>query len=165
MAAALLVVGPFGAAAQTVSRPGEARRMSASWVDVPVRDVLRAFAAYSGASIVPSGNVATRITADINDQPWDVALQAILSVNGLVATEDEHGIIRVDNVEDVTAREAIEPVFTRSYHISYSRAAEIQAAILPLLSARGSASVIESANTLVVTDIARVQRSVADLTR
>lgn len=139
--------------------------MSASWVDVPIRDVMRAFASYSGASIVAGADVSALITADINDQPWDVALQAILSVNGFVASEDRYGIIRVDDMANVAAREAIEPILTRSYRISYSRAAEVQAAVRPLLSERGSASVVESTNTLVVSDIARVQRTVAGLLR
>lgn len=163
---ALLLTAPAPAASQAAPPDrSQARRMSASWVDVPIGDVLRAIAAYSGASIVASANVSGNITADINDRPWDVALQTILSVNGFVATENEYGIIRVDNIADVNAREVIEPVVTRSYRISYSRAAEIQAAIAPLLTERGSASVVASTNTLIVSDIARVQRAVAGLLR
>ena len=162
---AVLLAAPRAAASQDAPTPGQsqARRMSASWVDVPIHDVLRAIAAYSGASIVASGNVSGSVTADINDKPWDVALETILSVNGLVATENEYGIIRVDNIADVNAREVIEAIVTRSYRISYSRAAEIQTAIAPLLSERGSASVVASTNTLIVSDIARVQRAVAGL--
>ena len=137
--------------------------MSVSWTGVPIGDVLRAFAAYSGASIVASSNVTGLVTADINDQPWDVALATILAVHGFVASEDEHGIIRVDNIADLNDREATEPIITRSFRISYSRAAELQAAIAPLLTARGSVSVVESTNTLIVSDIARVQRAVARL--
>ncbi|MDH3207844.1 MAG: hypothetical protein OEO79_14665 [Gemmatimonadota bacterium] len=140
-----------------------ARRMSVSWTGVPIGDVLRAFAAYSGASIVASSNVTGLVTADINDQPWDVALGTILSVHGFVASEDEYGIIRVDNIADLNDRERTEPIVTRSFRISYSRAAELQAAIAPLLTERGSVSVVESTNTLVVSDIARVQRAIARL--
>ena len=147
------------------SQPGQstARRMSVSWTAVPIGDVLRAFAVYSGASIVASPNVTGLVTADINDQPWDVALGTILSVHGFIASEDEYGIIRVDNIADLNDREATEPIVTRSIRISYSRAAELQAAIAPLLTARGSVSVVESTNTLIVSDIARVQRAVARL--
>jgi type II secretory pathway component HofQ len=147
------------------STRSQARRMSVSWTAVPIQDVLRAFAAYSGASIVASAGVSAAVTADINDQPWDVALRTILSVHGLVATEDEYGIIRVDNIVDLNDREAIEPVITRSYRISYSRASELQAAIAPLLTSRGSVTAVQASNSLVVSDIARVQRSVAALLR
>ncbi len=145
--------------------PPEARRMSVSWSSVPIQDVLRAFAVYSGMSIVAGTNVSTTVTADINDQPWDVALHTILSVHGLVASENEYGIIRVENMADVADREVVEPLLTRTYRTSYQRASELQGTVAPLLSGRGSVSIIESSNTLVVTDIARVQHTIASLLR
>jgi type IV pilus assembly protein PilQ len=158
---------PAAVSAQDVepTPPGRSqdRPISGSWVDVPIRDVLRAFAAYSGVSIVAGSGVSGTVTADIDDKPWDVALETILSVNGLVASEDAYGIIRVEDMANLDEREAVEPLLTRSYRISFSRATEIQAAIAPLLSSRGSASVVESSNTLIVTDIARVQRAIGGL--
>ena len=160
-------IAPAAVSAQDVEPTprgrSQARPISGSWVDVPIRDVLRAFAAYSGVSIVAGSGVSGTVTADIDDKPWDVALETILSVNGLVATEDAYGIIRVDDMANLDEREAVEPLLTRSYRISFSRATEIQAAIAPLLSSRGSASVVESSNTLIVTDIARVQRAIGGL--
>ena len=154
---------PSAALAQT--NRSEARRISVSWTEAPIEDVLQAFAAFSGASIVAGSGVDGFVTAEINDQPWDVALDAILSTRGLVATEDGHGIIRVENIVDLDERETVEPILTRSYRISFSQAAEIQAAVAPLLSARGSVSVVQSSNTLVVSDIARVQDAIASLLR
>ena len=143
----------------------QARRISVSWTEAPIADVLRAFAAFSGASIVAGSGVDGFVTADINNQPWDVALEAILSTRGLVAIEDDYGIIRVESMTDLGARETVEPILTRSYRISFSQAAEIQTAVAPLLSARGSVSVVPSTNTLVVSDVARVQRAIASLLR
>lgn len=129
-----------------------------------MRDVIRAFAAYSGRSIVLGAGVdGVFVTADIRDQLWDVALATILRSHGLWAVEDEHGIIRVESLADVAAREALQPIVTRTYRISYSRASELQSAIASLLSERGSVSVVESSNVLVVSDIERVQRVVARL--
>ena len=161
--ALLTLLAPATALAQ--AEQSQARRISVAWTEAPIADVLRAFAAFSGASIVAGSGVGGFVTADINDQPWDVALDAILSTRGLVAAEDEYGIIRVENVADLDARETVEPILTRSYRISFSQAAEIQAAVAPLLSARGSASVVPSTNSLVVSDIARVQRAIASLLR
>ena len=146
-------------------RPSEARRISVSWTEAPVTEVLSAFAAFSGASIVAGAGVEGFVTADITNQPWDVALEAILATRGLVATENEHGIIRVESIASLDAREVVEPLVTRSYRVSFSRAEEIQAAITPILSARGRASVVQSTNTLVVSDVARVHRVVASLLR
>ncbi|HET9948225.1 MAG TPA: secretin N-terminal domain-containing protein [Longimicrobiales bacterium] len=138
-------------------------RISVTWTEAPIREVLQAFAAFSGRSIVVGEAVDGFVTADINDQPWDVALRAILSVHGLVAIEDEYGIIRVDAVSAIGAREELEPLLTRSYPVSYSRAAELQPVIASLLSPRGSVAVVESTNTLVVSDIERVHAAIRGL--
>jgi type IV pilus assembly protein PilQ len=163
----LAAVAPLAlvALAAPAHAQSEARHMSVSWAGVPIHDVLHAFAAYSGFSIVAGAGVTGFVTADINDQPWDVALRTILTANGLVAVEDEYGMIRVDDMTSAADRETAEPLVTRSYRISYSRASEIQAAITSVLSPRDTSAVVASSNTLVVSDIERVQRTVAALLR
>lgn len=156
----LLAQAPASGAERT-----QTRRMSATWRGAPITEVLRAFAAFSGASIVAGEGVSGFVTADINNQPWDVALASILATQGLLATENTYGIIHVETFANVGSREVIEPIVTRSYRISFSRAAELQAAIAPLLSPRGGISILESNNTIVVSDIERVQRAVAGLLR
>ena len=141
----------------------EARRISVTWTEAPINDVLLAFAAFSGKSIVPGSNVTGFVTADINDRPWDVALETILSRHGLVARETEEGIITVDNIADLNERETIEPILTRAYRISFATAAELQASITPLLTERGSITAGTGTNTLIVSDIARVQNAVQQL--
>jgi type II secretory pathway component GspD/PulD (secretin) len=63
------------------------------------------------------------------------------------------------------AHERSSTIVTRSYRISFSRASELQAAIAPLLSSRGGISVLESTNTMIVSDIERVQRATTALSR
>jgi type IV pilus assembly protein PilQ len=156
-------IRPSASALRLQQQPSQARRISVTWTEAPVNDVLLAFAAFSGTSIVPGSNVEGFVTADINDQPWDVALETILSGQGLVATENEYGIIRVDNITDLNDREAIEPIETRAYRISFATAGELQTAVQPLLSARGQVTVGQGTNTLIVSDIARVQNAIAAL--
>jgi len=158
---ALLLFGsPLDAQSQS-----QARRISVTWTEAPIHDVLRAFAVFSGMSIVPGVGVDGFVTADINDQPWDAALRTILSTRGLVATEDEHGIIRVESMESLSSREGFDQLITRSYRISYGRASELQATLGPLLSERGTVSVVESTNTLVISDVARVHLVLVGLLR
>jgi type IV pilus assembly protein PilQ len=145
-----------------VSQTGT-RRVSVTWESVRLRDVLLAFASFSGVSIVAGAGVEGIVTADINDQPWDVALEAILGSLGLFAVEDESGIIRVQTMARLAEQETVEPIVTRSYRLSFARASEIQSAVAPLLSPRGSISILESTNTVIVSDIPRVQRAIADL--
>lgn len=160
-----LLACPLAAQDAEPGATSQMRRISVTFTEQPIGTVLQAFASYSGTSIVQGSGVSGVVTADINDQPWDVALRAILNGMGLVAVEDEYGIIRVSDVARLNDQEQIEPVVTRAYRINYSRAAEIQAAIAPILSERGSATVAASQNTLVVSDIARVQGVIADLLR
>ena len=154
---ASLVPAPQAAPAQ------EMRRISVTWTEAPINDVLLAFAAFSGRSIVPGSNVQGFVTADINDQPWDVALRHILQGQGLAADEDESGIIRVDNIADLNDREAIEQILTRAHRISYATAAELQTAVTPLLTERGSVTIGTGTNTLIVSDIERVQVAIERL--
>ena len=141
----------------------QARRISIQFTNSPLQDVLLAFAAFSNRSIVPGSNVAGIVTADIRDQPWDVALETILATQGLVAEENEYGIIRVDNITDLNDREAVEPILTQAHRINYATASELSAAIEPLLSERGSVTVGQGTNTLIVSDILRVQNAVREL--
>ncbi len=140
-----------------------ARRISITFSNSPIQDVLLSFASFSGKSIVPGSDITGLVTATILDQPWDIALRTILSGQGLVAEEDEYGIIRVDNITKLNEREAIEPIETRPYRINYATATELQMALTPLLSARGKVTVGTGTNTLVVSDIARVQNAVRGL--
>ncbi len=165
-AVTLLVVAlgaPLSAQATARDATARARRISVTWRETPIRDVLAAFAAFSGASIVAGDGVEGLVTADIDDQPWDVALRTILLSRGLVAVEEESGIIRVDAVSSVHDRQTVDPIITRAYRISYARAEELRAAVAGVLSPRGAVSVVRSTNTLVVSDVESAQRSVAAL--
>ncbi|NJD19985.1 MAG: AMIN domain-containing protein [Gemmatimonadetes bacterium] len=142
-----------------------ARRISITFNNSPIQDVLLAFASFSGKSIVPGSDITGLVTATIQDQPWDIARRHILSGQGLVAEEDEYGIIRVDNISKLNEREAIEPIYTVAHRINYATAAELQTAMTPLLSARGKVTVGQGTNTLVVSDINRVQTAVRELLR
>lgn len=165
-AAASSVPGQGGVLARPAVRQvqeSQARRISIQFTNSPIQDVLLAFSAFSGQSIVPGSNVSGLVTADIRDQPWDVALNTILATQGLVAEENEYGIIRVDNITDLNDREAVEPILTQAHRINYATASELLTAIQPLLSERGTATVGQGTNTLIVSDIARVQNAVEAL--
>jgi len=155
----------LGAAPCDAQVGGNARHISVTWTGAPIRDVLSAFAVLSGKSIVAGPNVTGFVTADINDQPWDVVMGTILVAHGLIAVEDEYGIISVRTMADLLSLEVVEPIVTRVYRTAFVTASELQATIAPLLSERGSLSSVASSNMLVVSDIARVQVAIAALLR
>lgn len=139
-------------------------RISVEWMEVPVGDVLRTFADFAGKSIVAGPEVAGPVTAFIDDQPWDVALAAILSAHGYEAAEDEHGIIRVRGPA-AAGPPAQEARVTRAYRLSFAKASELLGTLAPHLSEAGTISVAESTNTLIITDFESVHRVIAGLLR
>lgn len=101
-------------------------RISVTYQGSDIRDVLAAFAAFSGRTIIPSNAVpASKVDAEIRDQPWDVALQAILASQQLAATEDANGIIIVDTQDRIAARAQTEPLVTRIVRLNYQRATAV----------------------------------------
>ncbi len=103
------------------------------------------------------------VTADITNQPWDVALETILRANGLAYEELPTGIIRVERLERVAQRREQEPLQTQTFRISYVRAEELVTTLNPMRTQRGSITSNATTNTLIVTDVAGVVNSIAAL--
>ena len=134
-------------------------RVTVSFQDQPINDVLLTFSEYSGRSIVAGPEVkAINVTADVKNQPWDVALDAILSAHGLSARETKSGIIIVEKLDQVTARLKAEPQVTQIFYIKYASADSMLETIRPLLTQAsqggmaGTVAVNPTANALLITD-------------
>ena len=110
---------------QAQQRPQQPR-ITVTYQQADIRDVIAAFAAFSGRTIIPSSAIpAVRVDAEIKDQPWDVALQAILAAQNLAATEDRNGILIVDTQDRIAMRAQTEPLQTRVVRLNYQRATPI----------------------------------------
>ncbi len=133
-------VVPVAAQLRGVTRANMAQqsqqpRMSVTFFNADIRDVIAGIAAFSGRTIVVNGSVKGEVTAEINNQPWDVALRTILETQGLAATEEPGtGIIKVDSYVNILAKQATEPLVTRLVPINYARSASLQSTIEGLLS-------------------------------
>jgi type IV pilus assembly protein PilQ len=98
--------------------PQESDRIQVTFSNTPIAEVLFHFAEFANRSIVPGAAVAGLVNAEIRDQPWEEALEVILSSYGFVAREMDSGIIRVDNLENLRLREETEPVGTKAFAIN-----------------------------------------------
>ncbi|MEX2582613.1 MAG: AMIN domain-containing protein [Gemmatimonadota bacterium] len=134
----------------------EQPRITVTFQEAEIRDVLASFAEFTGRSIVPGSGVEGNVTATIRDQPWDVALQTILRAYGLAAQEASSGIIQVDAIERLQERQTQEPLVTQTFRINYVPVGELATSLEPLRSERGRISVNPSTNTLIVTDVESV---------
>jgi type IV pilus assembly protein PilQ len=109
-------------------------RITVTYQDADIRDVIAAFATFAGRTIVTGRDVTGTVTAEIRNQPWDVALRAILQGQGLAATEDPvSGIITVDSYSNVQARQAFEPLVTQLIPINYAKADSLVPVVTKLL--------------------------------
>lgn len=142
-----------------------ARRITIAFNNAPISEVLFTFAEFADRSILPAAGVDGTVNAEIRDQAWDDAMNAILLGQGLIGIEDETGIIRVENMENLNAQEAFSPLRSRTYRINYGTSTELAAAMAPLLTSRGLAADVPGMNTVIVTDIERVHEAVDRLIR
>ena len=147
-------------------------RITVTYQDADIRDVIAAFAVFSGRTIVVGKGVAGNVSAEVRDQPWDVALRAILQAQGLAAKEDQDGIIAVDSYENIAKQQASEPLTTQIISVNYARASTLVSTVKSLLSKecapgaagapasntncqiRGDVSADSATNRLLVTDVA-----------
>ncbi len=109
-------------------------RISWSWVNEDIRNVIAAFSDFTGRSFIVGSTVAGTVTASIPNQPWDVALSKILQAYGLSAQEDSTGIITIDSYRNLAARVAAEPLVTQLVPVNYAKATELAVAIRQIVS-------------------------------
>jgi type IV pilus assembly protein PilQ len=150
--------------------------ITVTFQDTDIRDVIASFAAFAGRTIVVGKDVSGTVTAEVKNQPWDVALRAILSGQGLAASEDLiSGIITVDSYANILNRQASEPLQTQLISINYARAGALVPTIQSLLQkdcpqvptsgnvvnnarpncvARGLVAADSTTNTLIITETA-----------
>ncbi|HJU74901.1 MAG TPA: AMIN domain-containing protein [Gemmatimonadaceae bacterium] len=145
-ASAGLVDAAIAPTLQVRQRP-QAQRITVTYNEADIRAVLAAFAGFSGRTIVVGKDVQGTVSAEIKDQPWDVALQAILTAQGLAATEDPSGIITVDSYQNILQKQASEPLTTQIIKINYSKAAQLVPTIQGLLSKDCPQGAMQTANT------------------
>jgi type IV pilus assembly protein PilQ len=151
---------PAEAAAVPAPRVPAAQQplITVTFTEEPVANVLAAFAEHANRSIVPSADVKAKlITAEVRNQPWETALEAILAANNMIARELENGVIVVEDGASLAQRPAAEPLLTRQYSIVYVSADSLVTSVQAMLTpTRGRVSANKSSNTLLVTDVPSV---------
>ena len=144
-------------------------RLTLNFQDIETRAVLQLLADASGQNIVVSDSVQGSVTLRLQNVPWDQALDIVLRTKGLDKRKNDNVII-VAPTEELAAREKAElaarqdvqdlaPLRSEYLQVNYAKAADLAALIKTqgeggLLSKRGSVSVDERTNTLLLSDSA-----------
>ncbi|HEX5871518.1 MAG TPA: secretin N-terminal domain-containing protein [Longimicrobium sp.] len=159
--AAALALASVPADAQSACVAGGARCITVSFQETEMREVAAVFAEFAGQSVVLTPDVAGRVTAEVRNQPWDVAFSAILQAYGYAARQIAPGMLRVDSLERLAEDAVQAPLVTVVFRISYVPAADVARALQGVVSERGTIAVSEAANALVVTDTEAVIATMA----
>ncbi|MEI7751397.1 MAG: secretin N-terminal domain-containing protein [Candidatus Omnitrophota bacterium] len=122
--------------------------ISLDFKDAEITSVLRILSMKSNVNIVTGPEVKGLVTVRLDNVPWEKALDVILRTYNYVFERDGN-IIRVTSRDQMK----LEPVETKTFILNYSKAKEIQASIMDMLSERGKVKSSERTNMLVVTDI------------
>ena len=146
------------------------RTISLNFQDIPVRTVLQIIADYNEFNLITSDTVTGNITLRLDGVPWDQALDIILKVKGLdkrmqgnilmVAPSDELAAREAKNLQAQQQVEELAPLYSEYVQINYAKASELADLIknedTSILSPRGSVSVDERTNTLLVRDTSKI---------
>src|SRR2546422_9646174 len=92
-----LSIQQYLAAHASEGAQSQAPRITVRWDDADIQDVTAGFAAFSGRTIVVAKDVKGKVTAEIKNQPWDLAFAAALEAPGLTYQVLEGGITNVPN--------------------------------------------------------------------
>lgn len=162
-AAAFLTDVPLQVRPARASRRYAGRRIDLDFKDADIHNILRLLAEVGGVNVVTSDDVSGTVTIRMRNVPWDQALDVILQAKGLGMVR-RGNLIRVAPLEQLEKEreaaiarqkqnEQLAPLETRLVPVSYATASELQPRITELLSPRGSVSVDERTNVLIVRDI------------
>ena len=144
-------------------------RLSLNFQNIEIRAVLQIIADFTGLNMVTSDAVTGNLTLRLKNVPWDQALDIVLKTKGL-SMRQVGNVILVGPSEEIAAREKqeleskkqivdLEPLHTELIQVNYAKAADL-AEILKskenslLTKERGSVTVDERTNTLLIQDVA-----------
>ncbi len=141
---------------------------------VEIRTIFQALMTQiSGKNIIVTDDVNRKVTIELNDVPWEQAMDLLINTNGL-AKEEIGNVIRISTearlkgerdqrLATEKAKENLEPLQTIFYNINYAKAKDLEAKIKQLMSKRSDNALVvdDRSNTIMVRDI---QASVDDIT-
>jgi len=148
-------------------------RLSLNFQSIEVRAVLQLIADFTDLNLITSDTVTGNVTLRLKNVPWDQALDIILRSKGLAMVKDGN-VISVAPAEEVAARakldqtiEAQAPLISDSIQVNYAKASDFTKLLKTkdnsLLSERGSVSVDERTNKLLIRDTVKNVDAIAAL--
>jgi len=143
----------------------QAPRITVTWDRADIQEVVAGFAAFSGRTIVVNKGISGSLSAEIKNQPWDLAFNAVLESQGLTVNTLEGGILQVIDKKDLARADSTVPVETRLVRVNYAKASSLVPSVQSIISKRGAVVADSTTNALVITEIQSRIRIVEDFVR
>jgi type IV pilus assembly protein PilQ len=141
-------------------------RITVTWDRASIADVVAGFAAFSGRTIILGKGIKGDVSAEVKNQPWPMAFQAVLASQGLSAQEMAGGIIRVDEPSVLSALDSLEPLETSIVRVNYAQAASLSKTVESIVTkGRGRVVADTTSNSLVITETRSRLAGVTDFVR
>jgi type IV pilus assembly protein PilQ len=131
--------------------------------DADIKDVFRTISQLTQLNIVVDPEVRGTVTVQLEDVPWDQALDLILKQNSLgyvlennimrIATTAKLQAEQADRARLMDARQAAEATRTVMKKLSYAKAGELTATVKSVMSRRGDIVVDSRTNTMIIREI------------
>jgi type IV pilus assembly protein PilQ len=139
-----------------------APRITVQWDAASIEDVVAGFAAFSGRTIIVGKGITGNVTAEIKNQPWDLAFNAVLSSQGLDVVTLPGGIFNVVSKAELARADSTVPIETRLVRINYAKATSLVPAVASIVTKRGAVVADSTSNSLVITDVSSRIADVVD---
>jgi type IV pilus assembly protein PilQ len=149
--------------------PYTGERITLNFQDIEVRSVLAIIADFTGLNLVASDSVTGRVTLNLEDVPWDQALDLVLKSHGLASRQEGNVIVVAPASElaqmerqELESREQLEtlaPLTSEYIQVKYAKASDLAILLraeegFGLLTDRGRVAVDPRTNTLLIQDTA-----------
>nr|3JC8_Qa Chain Qa, PilQ [Myxococcus xanthus DK 1622]3JC8_Qb Chain Qb, PilQ [Myxococcus xanthus DK 1622]3JC8_Qc Chain Qc, PilQ [Myxococcus xanthus DK 1622]3JC8_Qd Chain Qd, PilQ [Myxococcus xanthus DK 1622]3JC8_Qe Chain Qe, PilQ [Myxococcus xanthus DK 1622]3JC8_Qf Chain Qf, PilQ [Myxococcus xanthus DK 1622]3JC8_Qg Chain Qg, PilQ [Myxococcus xanthus DK 1622]3JC8_Qh Chain Qh, PilQ [Myxococcus xanthus DK 1622]3JC8_Qi Chain Qi, PilQ [Myxococcus xanthus DK 1622]3JC8_Qj Chain Qj, PilQ [Myxococcus xanth len=139
------------------------KRVSFEFKDIDIQNLLRVIAEISKKNIVVADDVSGKVTIRLRNVPWDQALDLVLRTKAL-GKEEFGNIIRIAPLKTLEEEARLrqerkkslqqqEDLMVNLLPVNYAVAADMAARVKDVLSERGSVTVDQRTNVLIVKDV------------
>jgi type IV pilus assembly protein PilQ len=139
-----------------------APRITVQWDAASIEDVVAGFAAFSGRTIIIGKGITGTVTAEIKNQPWDLAFNAVLAAQGLDVVTLPGGIFNVVSKAELARADSTVPIETRLVRINYAKATSLVPSVASIVTKRGAVVADSTSNSLVITEVSSRIADVVD---
>jgi len=137
--------------------------ISLRFKDADLRDVILYIGDHAGLNVVFDPEVRGVVTCNLQDVPWDQALDVLIK-NNKMGKIIEGNILRIAPIQVLMreqedqrrleeSKELSGPIMVRTYALSYSKAGDVEGLLRSKISERGEIIVDGRTNTLIISDV------------